>query len=69
MDSDKLEAVQNVIDRVSSYQDSATDSTVEKELREGLAEAGVSLDDEQVKALASAIEDGPGEARAADLLS
>jgi hypothetical protein len=69
MDSDKLEAVQNVIDRVSSYQDSATETTVEKELRDGLAEADVTLEDEQVKVLASAIEDGPGEARAADLLS
>ena len=69
MDSDKLEAVQNVIDRVSSYQDSATDSTVEKELRDGLAEAGVELDDDQVSAVATAIEENPAEARAADLLS
>jgi hypothetical protein len=69
MDSDKLEAVQNVIDRVSAYQDSATDSTVDKELRDGLTEAGVELDDDQVKSLVSAIEENPGEAGAADLLS
>jgi hypothetical protein len=69
MDSDKLEAVQNVIDRVSAYQDSATDSTVEKELRDGLNEAGVELDDDQVRTLVSEIEENPGEARAADLLS
>ncbi len=68
MDTEKLEAIQNVVDRVSAYQDGATEGTVEKELREGLDEAGIELDDQEVGALTSAIEENPGEARAADVL-
>ena len=68
MDTEKLEAIQNVVDRVSAYQDGATEGTVEKELREGLDEAGIELDDREVGALTSAIEENPGEARAADVL-
>ena len=68
MDTEKLEAIQNVVDRVSAYQDGATEGTVEKELREGLDEAGIELDDQEVGALTSAIEENPAEARAADVL-
>ncbi len=68
MDNDKLEAIQNVVDRVSSYQDGAPEGTVEKELRNGLGEAGVDLEDQQVGALASAIEDNPGEVTVGDVL-
>jgi hypothetical protein len=69
MDTNRIEAVQNIVDRVSSYQDGAPEGTVEKELRSGLDEAGIALDDHEVRALASAIEDNPGGARAADVLS
>lgn len=68
MDHDKIEAVQNVIDRVSAYQDGAPAGTVVKELRNGLGEAGVQLEDSQVTALAEAVEERPGEVRAADIL-
>ena len=68
MDSDKIEAVQNVVDRVSSYQETAPEGTVDKELREALDEAGLKLDDQQVQALTDAIETNPGEVRAGDVL-
>ena len=55
-----VEAVQAVVDRVSSYQESAPEGTVEKELREGLDEAGVSLDDADVSRLVAAIEADAG---------
>lgn len=66
--SEQLEAVQAVVDRVSSWQDGAPEGTVEEELRKGLGEVGVSLDDSQVAALASAIEDEHGSVDAADVL-
>ena len=68
MDNDKIEAVQNVVDRVSAYQDGAPEGKVEEELRDGLTEAGVELEDQEVRALADAIEANPGEARAAEVL-
>ena len=58
-DSERIEAVQAVVDRVSSYQDGAPDSTVESELRKGLDEAGVSLETNELSALAEAIENFP----------
>lgn len=69
MDTDTHTAVQNVVDRVSSYQDGAPEGTVAAELRSGLDEAGVELADEQVEALASAIEEHPGEVSASEVLS
>ena len=68
MDNDKLEAIQNVVDRVSSYQDGAPEGTVESELRNGLDEAGIDLEDQQVGALASAIEGNAGEVTVGDVL-
>lgn len=61
MDPDKAEVVQNVVDRVSSYQDGAPEGTVEKELRSGLDEAGVELDDGDISTLTQAIEQQDGE--------
>lgn len=69
MDNDKLEAVRNVVDRVTSYQDSAPEGTVEAELRNGLGEAEVQLDDAQVQALAQAIEEDPADVDVAGILS
>ena len=39
--SDQLEAIQVVVDRVTSWQDGAPEGTVAQELRDGFAEAGV----------------------------
>ena len=67
-DSAELEAIQVVVDRVSSYQDGAPEGTVEHELRQGLDEAGVDLADDDIVKLASAIEDQHGSVDAASLL-
>lgn len=69
MTNENAEAVQAVVDRVSAYQDGAPEGTVEKELRSGLDEAGVTLDDAQISALASAIESEHGNVSAAEVLS
>ncbi len=53
---EQITAVQGVVDRVNSYQETAPEGTVESNLREGLAEAGVQLDDDQVGALTREIE-------------
>ena len=65
MTNENLEAVQAVVDRVSSYQESAPEGTVEQELRKGLDEAGGRLDEADVDRLVEAIESdaGPVDAR------
>ncbi len=55
MTNENLEAVQAVVDRVSSYQQSAPEGTVEKELRDGFAETGVQVADADVTKLVAAI--------------
>jgi hypothetical protein len=69
MSDERIEAVQAVVDRVSSYQDGAPEGTVEKELRTGLSEVGVDLSDDEVKRLADAIESEHGSVSASDVLS
>lgn len=59
-DNEKITAIQAVIDRVESYQESAPEGTIEKELREGLTEAGVTVDDSDIAALVVAIESDKG---------
>ncbi len=68
MEDKSIEAIQNVVDRVSSYQDGAPEGTVDKELRAGLDEVGVELSEEQVVALVEAVEADAGEVRAGDVL-
>lgn len=51
----KDEAVENVVERVESYQDGAEQSTVADELRHGLDEAGVDVPEQDVDALAEQI--------------
>jgi len=68
MKDEEKEAVQLVVDRVAAYQDGAPESTVEAELRSGLEETGVSLDDEDVVKLASAIESQHGSVSVASVL-
>ena len=68
MSNDRLEAVQNVVDRVTSYQDGATEGTVAEELRRGFVEAGVEVQDDEVAQLADAIETAQGAIDAASVL-
>jgi hypothetical protein len=66
--SDELEAIQGVVDRVSSYQDGAPEGTVQRELADGLVEAGLTLSEDDVSRLAAAIEDEHGSVAAASVL-
>jgi hypothetical protein len=66
--SEELEAIQAVVDRVTSWQDGATEGTVAAELRRGLDEAGVDLGEDDLAMLASAIEDEHGAIDAVDVL-
>jgi len=68
MSNERTEAVQAVVDRMTSYQDGAPEGTVEKELREALGETDVSLTDDEVVAVAAAIEDGEGKVSVATVL-
>ncbi len=68
-DAARGEAVQAVVDRVSSWQHGATDGTVLEELRKGLAEAGVDLEESEVARLAEAIEADSGPVAASQLLA
>lgn len=64
-----MEAIQVVVDRVTSWQDGATEGTVEDELRHGFTEAGVEVSDEDVTKLADAIQDRHGAVSAEEVLS
>ena len=65
---EKTEAIQAVVDRVTSWQDGATESTVEDELRSGFTEVGVDVSDSDVKRLADAIASRHGQIDAATVL-
>jgi len=67
-DSAELEAIQGLVDRVTSYQDGAPEGTVERELRKALGETDVELSDDEIAKLASAIEDEHGAVDAASVL-
>lgn len=69
MTDEKNEAIQAVVDRVSSWQDGATEGTVEQELRDGFTEAGVDVSDEDTRRLADAIQAEHGAVDAAAVLS
>jgi hypothetical protein len=66
---EKLEAVQAVVERVTSYQDGAPEGTVEEELRKGLMEADVELDDGDIRRIAEAIEAEHGSVSVGQVLS
>ena len=66
--SDELEAIQAVVDRITSYQDGAPEGTVERELGDGFAEAGLQVSTEDVARLAAAIEDEHGSVDAGSVL-
>jgi hypothetical protein len=66
---ERVQAIQAVVDRVSSWQDGATEGTVEQELRDGFADAGVDVGDDEVRKLAEAIQGRHGAVSAQDVLS
>lgn len=67
--SEAVEAIQAVVDRVTSWQDGATEGTVVEELRRGFSEAGVEVAEGDVTRLADAIEARHGAVSAAEVLS
>ena len=66
--AEQLEAIQNVVDRVSGYQDGAPEGTVERELRNGFSDAELDVSDADVARLASAIEEQHANVDAASVL-
>ncbi|MRJ77489.1 hypothetical protein GEV29_13155 [Aeromicrobium sp. SMF47] len=67
--SEEIEAIQFVVNRVSAYQDGAEEGFVEKELRKGFDEAEIQVAPEHVDKLAAAIYDKDGDVSAVDVLS
>lgn len=67
--NEKNEAVQIIVDRVSSWQDGATEGTVAEELRKGADEVGITLTDDEITKLADAIESRHGVVDAKSVLS
>ncbi len=66
--SEKYEAMQAVVDRVSSYQDGATEGTTEAELRKAFAGTDLEVSDAQISTLTAAIEEDPASVDVASLL-
>ncbi|MET0952292.1 MAG: hypothetical protein ABWX57_03330, partial [Aeromicrobium sp.] len=62
------QAIQAVVDRVSSWQDGATEGTVADELAKGFDEAGIEVPQADQEALASAIQDKHGEIQVGEVL-
>jgi hypothetical protein len=54
----RVEALRGVVERVTSWQETATDGTIHDELDRGLREAGVTLTEEQRDDLARRIGSG-----------
>ena len=68
-DSNQLQAIQAVVDRVSSYQDTAPDRTIDTELKDGFAESGVEVGDDDVAKLVAAIDADAGDVAASEVLA
>jgi len=68
MSDERTEAIQAVVDRVTSWQDGATEGTVEAELRKGFSAAGVEVSDDDARTLAEAIEDRHGAVKVEEIL-
>jgi len=65
---EQMQAIQAVVDRVTSWQDGATEGTVADELRRGVDEVGVELGESEIARLADAIESRHGAISAAQVL-
>ena len=68
MSNETHEAIQAVVDRVTSYQDGAPEGTVEDELRSGFQQSGVEVAEGDVAKLAAAIETRHGAVSVQDVL-
>ncbi len=68
MSNESREAVQIVVDRINSWQETAPEGTIETELRKGLGEAGVEVADDDVTRLVEAIESSDGPVSVDDVL-
>lgn len=68
-ESEHLEAIQVVVDRVSSWQDGAPEGTVEEELRKGFDEVAIEVDPADITKLAEAINEESGEVSAREVLA
>ncbi len=66
---ERMEAIQAVVDRVTSWQDGATEGTVADELRRGADKVGVDLSESEIQELADAIEDRHASVSAAEVLA
>ena len=69
MTDERMQAIQAVVDRVTSWQDGATEGTVAEELRDGATKAGVDLSDDEIRKLADEIESRHATVSAAEVLS
>ena len=67
-ESEQIEAIQNVVDRVAAYQDGATEVVVEEELRKGFDEVAVEVQPDDVTKIADAIEAEDGDVSVQELL-
>ncbi|MFC5678731.1 hypothetical protein [Aeromicrobium endophyticum] len=67
-ESEQIEAIQNVVDRVSAYQDGATEVVVVEELRKGFDEVAVEVQPDDVTKIAEAIESEDGDVSVQQLL-
>lgn len=57
-DEARTEALTRVVERVSAWQETATDGTIEQELERGLREAGVTLSEQERERLVAQISEG-----------
>ncbi|KQX75783.1 MULTISPECIES: hypothetical protein [Aeromicrobium] len=67
-ESEQIEAIQNVVDRVAAYQDGATEVVVVEELRKGFDEIAVEVQPDDVTKIADAIESEDGDVSVQELL-
>ena len=67
-DNPELEAIQLVVDRVSSWQDGATEETIVEELRKGFDEVAIEVEPDDVAKLADAIQNETGDVNAGEVL-
>ncbi|KAA1425662.1 hypothetical protein [Nocardioides antri] len=65
---ERMEAIQAVVDRVTSWQDGAPEGTVADELRRGADEVGVEMSDDEIRRLADEIENRHAAVSAAEVL-
>ena len=67
-DDPRVEVLQAVYDRVSSYEESAPPETIRAELDEAIEQAGIEVDDDTRRTLVQHIDDRGGREDVASLL-